>query len=111
MSRSQRSPEAQDYHKWYKRTVWLGIRESQLSAYPLCAMCGELANTCDHVEPHNGDWMKFVSGPFQSLCGPCHSSAKQSQERTGYLKGVDQGGNPIDPLHPWNMQPAHSARS
>lgn len=107
MRREQRSAEAQSYHAWYKRKVWLTIREQQLSIEPLCRMCAEqgietVANTCDHITPHKGDWMAFVKGPFQSLCGPCSSGPKQAQERNGYLKGVDASGHPLDPGHPWN---------
>lgn len=106
MTSTQRSPEAHDYHKWYKRKVWLTIREAQLAKQPLCERHlarGEevLANTVNHRTPHNGDWMAFVSGPFDSVCGPCHSSEVQSEEKLGYRKGVDEHGFPIDPAHPW----------
>ena len=59
------------------------------------------ASVADHVEPHRGDPVKF-EGPLQSLCASCHSSIKQSLERTGRIKGHDRRGNPIDPMHPWN---------
>jgi hypothetical protein len=37
------------------------------------------------------------SGPFQSLCAPCHSTFKQSQERGGikHLTGCDAHGEPL----------------
>lgn len=45
------------------------------------------ASVCDHIEPHRGDVGKFWSGPFQSLCSPCHNSLKQSEER-GNIRDV-----------------------
>jgi 5-methylcytosine-specific restriction endonuclease McrA len=36
---------------------------------------------CDHVEPHRGDARRFWAGPFQTLCKPCHDSAKQAAEQ------------------------------
>lgn len=39
------------------------------------------ANVCDHITPHRGDWELFISGPFQSLCQPCHNRFKQIEER------------------------------
>lgn len=104
----QRSTEAQNYHRWYKLAVWQARRTWQLAHKPLCEMCAERgltvpANTVDHVEPHKGDWIIFIQGKLSSLCAPCHSSVKQSQERTGYTKGVDVNGQPTDPGHPWNV--------
>nr|WP_245581848.1 hypothetical protein [Phyllobacterium phragmitis] len=36
---------------------------------------------CDHVTPHRGDEELFWSGPFQTLCKPCHDRDKQRMER------------------------------
>jgi len=38
----------------------------------------------DHVTPHKGDWNAFVTGVLQSLCEPCHKSAKRQIELRGY---------------------------
>lgn len=70
---------------WYKKARWLRLREHQLALEPLCRMCLDAevvteANTVDHVIPHRGDEVKFWSGPFQSLCGACHSKHKQNEE-------------------------------
>lgn len=71
---------------WYSTRIWREIRADQLARFPFCAECERdgrvtLANTCDHIEPHKGDWAKFIGGPFQSLCGACHSSIKQAEEK------------------------------
>ena len=102
-----RSAEAERYRPWYKTGAWLRIRAHQLAAEPLCQMCQvqdrtTAATVCDHIEPHKGDRHKFFTGPFQSLCKPCHDGAKQSEERTGFNSAVGSDGWPVDPRHPAN---------
>jgi 5-methylcytosine-specific restriction enzyme A len=68
----------------YNTARWQRLREAQLQAEPLCAMCHPRltpATVCDHIEPHNGDLAKFWAGPFQSLCKRCHDSDKQRMEK------------------------------
>lgn len=70
---------------WYGLARWTHIRRTQLALEPLCRMCLESeivteATVCDHVIPHRGDEVLFWSGPFQSLCGSCHSRHKQREE-------------------------------
>lgn len=103
----QRSADALVYRAWYKSRTWQALRRSQLQAEPLCRMCmadGRItaATVCDHVAPHKGDRDRFFSGPFQSLCKPCHDSAKQSEERRGYSGQVGIDGWPVDDRHPAN---------
>lgn len=103
----RRRTEEQPWRTWYWTAQWRKLAKQQLAAHPTCRMCegqGKItpATVCDHVTPHRGDPEKFWSGPFQSLCKPCHDSAKQSEEARGYVKGCDAGGRPRDPEHPWN---------
>lgn len=103
----QRTIEAQAYRRWYSTARWRAIARTQLLTQPLCSMCAEVgditpATVCDHITPHRGDADLFWSGPFQSLCKPCHDGAKQSEERTGRVKGCDACGRPLDARHPWN---------
>jgi 5-methylcytosine-specific restriction enzyme A len=57
--------------------------------------------TCvDHVEPHKGDYNKFVLGKLQSLCATCHSSTKAIVEKRGYDTAIGADGMPLDPRHP-----------
>jgi 5-methylcytosine-specific restriction protein A len=73
-----------DYKRWYKTARWQKLREAQLRASPVCAMCLPrvvLATVCDHVEPHRGEESRFWSGPFQSLCSTHHNSDKQRIEK------------------------------
>ena len=80
---------------------------SQLERHPLCKFCLErgivtAANVVDRVTPHRGDWNAFVLGELQSLCEPCHNSAKRQIELRGYRCDVGIDGYPIDPNHPLN---------
>ena len=70
---------------WYGTARWQKLRARHLASEPLCRMCLEdktltAANVCDHIEPHNGDYDKFWSGPFQSLCKRHHDSDKKMIE-------------------------------
>lgn len=73
----------------YSTSRWRALRTAQLQAEPLCRRCWDLdhlavpATVCDHVHPHRGDVTAFWAGPFQSLCQPCHDSAKQREETGG----------------------------
>jgi 5-methylcytosine-specific restriction protein A len=105
--RDQRSAEAQAYRAFYKTAAWRKRRLLQLKAVPLCERCkaqGRIvgATVAHHVEPHKGDWAKFIRGELRSSCAPCHNSIEQSVERLGYEKGSDASGAPINPEHHWN---------
>ena len=87
---------------------WQQARVHFLRAHPLCRMCearGKLtaASVVDHVIPHKGDVSRFWDEDnWQALCKPCHDAGKQSQDRTGRIRGCDANGYPLDPNHPWN---------
>jgi 5-methylcytosine-specific restriction protein A len=82
--------EEPPHKRWYKTARWQKLRARQLEAHPLCAMCQPrrvtVATVCDHVQPHRGNVIRFWSGPFQSLCAPCHNSEKQRIEKGGKAK-------------------------
>lgn len=89
--------------------AWRRRRAEQLAEHPLCAWCMKIgrvtpASVADHIEPHRGDPVKFA-GPLQSLCATCHSAHKQLLETSGYIRGCDERGYPLDPNHPWNRPP------
>lgn len=108
MSRWDRSAEAAKWRKWYCTRAWALTRDAVLAERPFCEFCirqgihEEPATVVDHAEPHKGDWVKFLSGPFNSLCKPHHDSAKQSEERRGYHGEADDDGWPVDERHPAN---------
>ena len=92
---------------FYKTGLWQRLRKLQLQRHPLCKFCLErgivtAANVVDHVTPHRGDWNAFVTGELQSLCEPCHRSAKRQIELRGYRTDIGLDGLPTDPNHPFN---------
>ena len=92
-----------EWADFYKTAGWKRLRQLQLRQHPLCEFCLErgivtAANVVDHVTPHRGDWTKFVTGELQSLCEPCHKSAKLY----GYRTDIGFDGLPTDPNHPFN---------
>jgi 5-methylcytosine-specific restriction enzyme A len=76
----------QPWRKWYSLRIWQNIRTAQLTSEPLCRRCKAQdlivpATVVHHELPHHGDWQLFVSGPFESLCAPCHDREAQAEER------------------------------
>ena len=95
------------WQSFYTTARWQRLRKFQLLQQPLCKFCLERgivtrANVVDHVTPHKGDWTDFITGELQSLCEPCHNSAKRQIELRGYRYDVGIDGYPIDPNHPFN---------
>ena len=61
---------------------WEKARRLFLSIHPYCVRCGAVAKIVDHKTPHRGDQAIFWDkSRWQSLCTPCHSGAKQREER------------------------------
>lgn len=82
-------------HRWDK------ARATFLRHNPLCRMCeseGRVteAKVVDHIIPHRGDQALFwdTENNWQSLCGPCHNSVKQREER-GSVAAIGDDGWPI----------------
>lgn len=68
----------------YETPAWRQRRKAQLAAEPYCRWCmatGHVvrASVADHIEPHNGDPVRFMQGALQSLCWP-HSNVKTGRE-------------------------------
>lgn len=62
--------------------AWDKARAAFLRRHRLCAFCGAPADVVDHKTPHRGDKAIFWDkSQWQPLCTPCHSGAKQRQER------------------------------
>ncbi|PRD42164.1 HNH endonuclease [Phyllobacterium phragmitis] len=85
--RSRFRDQTQAWRAWYKTARWQKLRMSILVRDRFtCQMCWLLEPNssqlvCDHVTPHRGDEELFWSGPFQTLCKPCHDRDKQRMER------------------------------
>ena len=74
----------------YDSDRWKRLRGQFITKNPWCAECLKnnrhtLATDVDHIDPHEGDELKFFAGPFQSLCHSCHA-AKTGRERGGRKK-------------------------
>ena len=97
---------SQPWRAWYGTPQWRALRTDTFTRdMYTCRMCGKVTPSpvCDHIVPHKGSRDRFFDpANLQSLCATCHDSAKQSQERTGIVRGCTADGRPIDPAHPWN---------
>lgn len=104
--------------------TWAWHKASKAYRYnnPLCAMClkqgKEVASeVTDHVIPHRLDEARqskdiskieialalfWDESNWQALCKNCHDSVKQTIEKSGYEKGCDVSGYPLDSQHHWN---------
>lgn len=86
---------------------WAKARIEHLRQEPHCRSCLRRGRTVeashvDHIVPHRRDWKLFWDRKnWQSLCTTCHNSAKQSAEATGFQRGCDEDGVPLDPGHHW----------
>lgn len=66
---------------------WERERREYLAAYPFCRRCGAPADLVDHIQPHKGNKVLFWNrSNWQPLCTPCHSGAKQSEDRRNQRK-------------------------
>lgn len=85
--RSQVRQRTEHWQAWYTSRRWRKLRwEVLVRDLFRCAMCQHtIADSsqlvCDHIRPHRGEAKAFWSGPFQTLCKPCHDSVKQAEER------------------------------
>ena len=77
-------------HALYNLWLWRkpgGLRQQVLDRDPLCVMCLKenkvtVATEADHIEPHGGDYDKFVDiEGCQGLCKACHSAKTMREQR------------------------------
>lgn len=82
----RRRRQAKPWRRWYGLAAWHARRVAQLTAAPWCCRCaarGEPnvpATVANHVEPHRGDWRRFIAGELESVCKPCHDREVQREE-------------------------------
>lgn len=88
---------------------WRKARAAFLATHPLCERCTKMGRTTaatvvNHRIPHKGSLALFWDqANWESTCKPHHDSTIQSEERTGFVKGNDASGRPLDPAHPWRQ--------
>jgi len=95
---------------------WKEHRAHYLRAHPLCRMCEargirEPARVVDHIRPWKSGATEeeqtrlfWDVSNWQPLCKCCHDAAKQAEEKSGFLRGSDLQGRPLDPRHPWHRE-------
>lgn len=89
---------------------WQKARSHYLAKHPLCVFCTKqgrvtAADVVDHIKPHRGDMKLFWDRKnWQALCSSCHNSVKAQIEKSGYFKGCDENGIPLDSSHHWNLK-------
>lgn len=86
------------WRKWYKTARWQALRmQVLLRDLFTCQRCGRIEGdtsqlVADHREPHRGDEALFWDIlNLWTLCVPCHSGAKQREERAD---GFGHSGGP-----------------
>jgi hypothetical protein len=74
------SDDLKERKRLYRSRRWQRVRANHLARNPHCASCLRdgictPARVVDHVLGHlDPDWrLRFWSGPFESLCIPCHN--------------------------------------
>jgi 5-methylcytosine-specific restriction endonuclease McrA len=98
--------------KLHKTARWQALRWSVLVRDQFtCQICKRLEGdtsklVCDHIEPHRGDVEKFWSGPFQTLCKPCHDGQKQREEIAARAAGLDVYGGKRASYRPQWLRPS-----
>jgi len=107
--RLQRQRQSKSRPSWYKSPQWRNLAKRQLRKQPMCQCphCkGEdrRASIVDHIQPHRGDWRKFIDARnLQSMNKQCHDKFKQSQEKGGhgFDMGCNEAGEPLSKEHDW----------
>ena len=91
---------------FYGRYEWKRTRRQvRLAAGFKCSMCGELTPQGLHVH-HRKPLKRAAALAYEplnlmTLCNACHN---REEPRNGMpQRGCDIDGNPLSPLHPWNV--------
>ena len=91
-----------EWDHFYKTARWQRLLRLRLRQHPLVRVLPGARHRhggdrgWNHVTPHKGDWNAFVTGELQSLCEPCHKSAKRQIELRGYT--VTSGSTATRPI-------------
>jgi hypothetical protein len=79
----------------------------------MCQAAGHTtaATLVDHIAPAKDNVELFFDmRNLQSLCRPCHDSAKRKDERRGYSTQIGLDGFPVDPAHPFYQPSKYNRR-
>jgi hypothetical protein len=73
----------QPWQAWFKSPTWKTIRRHRLMQEPNCRYCAQegcavVATHVGHVDPHGGQWSRFIQYEnTQSLCARHHRQLKR----------------------------------
>src|SRR2546429_208760 len=106
LSNREERERMSSYRELYGSSRWQTRTYFQLKRKPVCEECerrGETwpATLSHHLEPHNGDPIKFFNGPLESLCRSCHERIHGRACRDFDI-AIDASGWALDPRHPSN---------
>lgn len=71
-------PEAR---RRYDDPLWKSLRAAQLREEPMCARCGEMASTVNHITAVADGGGFLDRANLESLCRSCHKEAIAEQNR------------------------------
>ena len=96
-----------DARAFYDSPAWRKLRARHRRRFPRCEMagCGKPGALVDHIKPRRlHPELALDPANLQTLCRDCHDQAKRHHEALAghpLAGGVDSGGWPISPRHPW----------
>jgi hypothetical protein len=77
------TPPRQPWQAWFKSPTWKAIKRHRLMQEPNCRYCAQegcavIATHVGHVDPHGGQWSRFIQYKnTQSLCAHHHRQLKK----------------------------------
>ena len=93
---AQRTELGGSHSKGYGSDRWRKARATFLSHHPICAHCGEPANTVDHIVPHDGTNETFWdTSNWQALCMPCHRVKTATEHRPNQRRMLTRFAIPV----------------
>lgn len=84
--RKQERATPQDKRYW--SNAWRKLRGNYLKKYPICKVCGKLANVVDHITPVRLGGSFWDTSNMQPLCTSCHNSKSGKEARLYVCKSV-----------------------
>lgn len=69
------------YHHLYNSRRWKNIRREFLKLHNTCVICGNYADTVDHILAHKGNEEQFYNmNNLQAMCHSCHSKKTMKEK-------------------------------
>ena len=98
---------------FYKSYDWIVFRRKILQKYRYCRIpgCTQEATHVDHIVSRRAGGAPFDPWNVQLLCRSHHAEksarfdvlSRKKSDMPVRVRGCDERGNSLDPLHPWNQ--------